>query len=150
MDMKQKYVEEIREFNRFYTILIGILDRNYLETGYSVTENRMIFEIYHNTEISASYLSEKLCLNKGYISRVINGFERKGLIERKHSEFDGRKLVLGLTQSGKSEAERLFAITNSKILELIEPLSIDACSSLCEAMQYIMEEFSRKDSKERQ
>ncbi len=150
MNKKQQYVEEIREFNRFYTMLIGILDRNYLETGYSVTENRIMFEIYHNTEISASYLSEKLRLNKGYISRVINGFEKKGIIERSQSDVDGRKLVMKLTANGEKEAERLFEITNRKILDLIEPLSTDTCNSLCEAMKYITETLNREAKEQQQ
>ena len=34
MQEKLDAIEQIRKFNRFYTPLIGILDRNYLDSGY--------------------------------------------------------------------------------------------------------------------
>lgn len=77
MQEKLDAIEQIRKFNRFYTPLIGILDRNYLDSGYSVTENRILFELYENERLSAKYLCNLLLLDKGYISRVISGFEEK-------------------------------------------------------------------------
>lgn len=140
----QEVVEKIREFNRFYTTLIGILNRNYLETGYSVTENRIMFELYQGREIGANDLTDTLQLDKGYISRIIGGFERKELITRKTSEQDGRKRIIQLTAKGRAEAERLIDITNEKILELIQPLDRETCVSLCQAMHYITESLTGK------
>ncbi len=141
---KQKIIEQIREFNRFYTALIGLLDRDYLATGYSITENRILYEVYQNKEISANYLTDKLGLDKGYISRIISGFEKKNLIERTPSDKDGRKLMIKLTDKGKIETERLIVVTNEKIAELIEPLDSNACNDLCRAMDYITDKLSKE------
>lgn len=64
MQEKLDAIEQIRKFNRFYTPLIGILDRNYLDSGYSVTENRILFELYENERLSAKYLCNLLLLQQ--------------------------------------------------------------------------------------
>ncbi len=139
---KEEAISQIREFNRFYTVLLGFLNKNYLESGYSVTETRILFEIYRNEYITANYLIELLVLDKSYMSRLIRGFEQKGLIVRETASDDARKRVIQLTKKGREEIERLISITNTKIFELIAPLDTKKCAEVCEAMQVIMEHFA--------
>lgn len=141
METKERTVNQIREFNRFYTVLQGFLNRNYLNSGYSVTETRILFEIKQNEQISAYRLIEMLHMDKSYISRLIRDFEKKGLITRHPSSEDGRALIIQLTEKGQKEVERLIYITNQKIQELIEPLSTENCNNLCAAMETIIESF---------
>lgn len=146
MAEKEKTVNRIREFNRFYTVLLGFLNRNYLDSGYSVTETRILFEIRQNGQISASRLIEMLHLDKSYISRLIRNFEQKEIVIRKTCPDDGRALTIQLTPKGQKEADRLISITNQMIYELIEPLSSEACGSLCGAMETIIGCFGESDS----
>ena len=134
MQEKLDAIEQIRKFNRFYTPLIGILDRNYLDSGYSVTENRILFELYENERLSAKYLCNLLLLDKGYISRVISGFEKKNMITRKASSTDGRSQDISLTEYGIDEAKRVIEITYNKIFEMIENLNKEDCDAVCNAM----------------
>ncbi len=142
MNDKMDTIEQIRKFNRFYTPLIGILDRNYLDSGYSVTENRILFELFAHEKLSAKYLCELLLLDKGYISRVITGFEKKKMIEKNKSETDGRSQDISLTAYGREEAHRVIGITNQKIFELVKTLSDDDCKQICNAMRCIEEKLS--------
>ncbi len=135
-------IEQIRHFNRFYTPLIGILDRNYLDSGYSVTENRILFELYEHKQLSAKYLCDLLSLDKGYISRVIAGFEKKNIVVKKASETDGRSQDISLTPYGRKEAKRAIGITNTRIGELIEHLSEEDCRAVITAMQCIEEKLT--------
>lgn len=142
MEERTAVVDQIRAFNRFYTVLQGFLDRNYLDSGYSVTETRILFELKQSPQSSASRLIETLHLDKGYISRLIRSLEQKDLLERQVSAGDGRALLIRLTPEGERETDRLIEITNRKIGQLIQPLSAEDCNSLCAAMQTIMEQFS--------
>lgn len=141
MENTQETIRRIREFNRFYTVLLGFLNRNYLDSGYSVTETRLLFEILQNRQISANRLIDLLGLDKGYVSRLIRGFEQNGLILRSPCPGDRRALDIRLTPKGQAEAERLIGITNERIGALIEPLSSAERLGVCRAMGTIINSF---------
>lgn len=135
---KRAAIDQIREFNRFYTVLLGLLDRNYLNSGFSVTETRLLFELGQERPVSANRLAGLLGLDKSYISRLIRGFEQKGLVARQVSQEDRRSFLLCLTPRGRAERERLIAITDQRISELIGPLNGADCAEICQAMQTII------------
>lgn len=91
--------------------------------------------------MSANQLIEMLHLDKSYISRLIRNFEQKGIITRYTSSDDRRALIIQLISKGQAEVNRLIAITNEKIDELIEPLDSETCEHLCEAMGTIINIF---------
>lgn len=142
MEEKKDIIYQIREFNRFYTVLLGFLNRNYLDSGYSVTETRILFELKQNPQISANQLIEMLHLDKSYVSRLIRNFEQKEMVTRHTSSKDGRALIIQLTPKGIRETDRLIGITNDQIYELIETLSAETCNDLCEAMRTIIDAFN--------
>lgn len=146
MENKKEAINQIREFNRFYTVLLGFLNRNYLDSGYSVTETRILFELKQNGQTSANRLIEMLHLDKSYVSRLIRNFEQRGIIARHTSLDDRRALIIQLTSKGQVEVDRLIDITNNKIYELIEALSSESCDRLCNAMETIIEVFHDKQS----
>src|SRR6266487_6521820 len=65
----------VREFNRFYTGVIGLLRGRYLRTPYSLTEARVIFEIAQRSHgpgrdgagTDAAELRRTLDLDAGYL-----------------------------------------------------------------------------------
>lgn len=142
MNEKQDTVRQIRDFNRFYTVLLGFLNRNYLDSGYSVTETRILFELKQNKQISANHLIDMLHLDKSYISRLIRGFEQKGFITRTAAPDDKRTLIIRLTSEGLKETERLIEITNQEIYKLVEPFPSETCEELCNSMKNIIHIFS--------
>lgn len=139
MEDHRETIEKIREFNRFYTVLLGFLDRNYLDSEYSVTETRILFELKQNHQMSANRLIGMLRLDKSYISRLIRNFERRGLVTRDPSPDDGRALLIQLTPKGLTETDRLIDMTDRQISKLIGTLPTEGRRSLCEAMETIME-----------
>lgn len=141
MEDKERVITQIREFNRFYTVLLEFLNRNYLDSGYSITETRILFELKQNCQMSANRLIEMLHLDKSYISRLIRNFEQKGLLTRHTSSDDRRALLIRLTPKGQRETDRLIEMTNQKISALIEPLSAESCGRLCAAMETIIASF---------
>jgi DNA-binding MarR family transcriptional regulator/GNAT superfamily N-acetyltransferase len=94
-------IAAVRRFNRFYTRQIGVLRKTYLDSSYSLGEMRVLYEIAHGDQPTASDITRALDLDAGYLSRVLRHFEKRGLITRKTSEKDARQSHLALTARGR-------------------------------------------------
>lgn len=125
---------EIRHFNRFYTVTMGLLDSSYFDTEYSLAEIRILFEIHLRKICIQNDIVKDLHIDKGYLSRIIKNFCKNGLIEKQKSDRDKRKICLVLTEKGNQETERLIELTNLQIKTKISKLSSEQCTDLCNAM----------------
>lgn len=90
---KAAQIEAVRRFNRFYTRQIGVLEEGHLQTPYSLTEARIIYEMAHREQTTAAELATELKLDAGYLSRILREFGKQGLIDKQPSETDGRQTV---------------------------------------------------------
>jgi len=79
--MKSQFIKEIRAFNRFYTNIIGLLDKHILNSNYSLPEVRIMFELYHNAGLTASDITSLIDIDKGYLSRILKDFQKNKLIK---------------------------------------------------------------------
>src|SRR5215210_4127501 len=113
-DMDRR-VGAVRRFNRFYTEQIGVLQEGYLESPFSLTEVRVLYELAHREKTTASELGKELGLDAGYLSRILRGFKKRGLIDKKPSEVDGRQSLLWLTEQGREAFAPLNARSNDEI-----------------------------------
>src|SRR4029077_1832144 len=95
-------VAAVRAFNRFYTNTIGLLRGKYLDTPYSLTEARILFELAQCEASEVTDLRRIVDIDAGYLSRILSRFEADGLISRQRSATDGRRQVIRLTDSGRS------------------------------------------------
>lgn len=147
MDNKRETICRIREFNRFYIALLGILNRNYLNSSYSLTEARVLFELNDNDGCNANYLTDKLSLDKSYLSRIIKKFGAEGLLSRQTCQTDARAFNIRLTEKGKKITEKLIEESNIQIGSLLTTLTLDECHNICQAMDLITEFLSKKEEK---
>ncbi len=97
--VNKSHVKAVRAFNRFYTQRIGVLKR-YLDTDFTLTEVRVLYELAHRPPLTARELVHDLELDAGYLSRILRRFEDKGWIAREAAEHDGRQQWLRLTEPG--------------------------------------------------
>src|SRR6201997_3348598 len=101
-------VASVRRFSRFYTRKIGVLHEGLLGSPLSLTEGRVLYELAQREPTTASEIATELALDSGYLSRILASFERRGLIERRPSEADGRHIIVALADRGRE----LFAAVN--------------------------------------
>lgn len=142
--MKEDYIAQIRSFNRFYTMVIGILDKNYLNTEFSLTESRIMYELNTHPEgMTARDFIELLQLDKGYLSRILQQFEKKKLIEKKNVAHDKRSYLLYLSQTGKQAFSQLNENSQLQTEELLSPLKEKQMIKLIEHMNGIRQILSQ-------
>lgn len=134
-------VEIVRGFNRFYTRKIGVLQEGWLESPFSLTEVRVLYELAHRASPSAAELAQDLGLDPGYLSRMLSRFERRGLIERTPSAQDGRRSLLSLTGQGRATFAPLDARAREEIERMLGELAPAHRSRLVTAMQSIEQVF---------
>src|SRR5258706_16236191 len=103
-------ISAVRYFNRFFTRQIGVLREGLLHSPYTLTEARILFEIAHRDQVTASVLCRELGLDAGYLSRILTNLEQQGLIEKVRSTSDGAQRFLCLT----SEGEKAFALLDQR------------------------------------
>jgi DNA-binding MarR family transcriptional regulator/GNAT superfamily N-acetyltransferase len=96
----ERRVARVRRFNRFYTERIRVLDESFLGSPYNLTQARVLYELASRGRTTATDIAKELELDKGYLSRMLAGMRRKGLVARGVSSKDGRKNVLWLTKKG--------------------------------------------------
>lgn len=130
-------IKKIRRFNRFYTDLLGLLNMHILQSNYSLTEVRILFEIDHMESCTANMLMDRLNIDRGYMSRILKEFESKGLIRKKNSSIDGRKFFLYLTSEGKDVLSALQDKSDKQIQKLISHLTESEQEKLVKSMEYI-------------
>jgi DNA-binding MarR family transcriptional regulator/GNAT superfamily N-acetyltransferase len=132
-------VGAVRRFNRFWTRRIGVLREGYLESPFSLTEVRVLYELARSEETTASELGKELGLDAGYLSRILRGFEGRGLISKKLSETDGRRSLLRLTEEGQEAFAPLDARSREDVGAMLGALSAAEQDRLVGAMRTIEE-----------
>ncbi|CAM5780630.1 bifunctional helix-turn-helix transcriptional regulator/GNAT family N-acetyltransferase [Rhizobacter fulvus] len=99
--MPDARIDTIRRFNRFYTRRIGVLHEGLLDSSFTLTESRLLWELAHRDDLTATELSRTLELDPGYLSRLLTAFKTRGLIRSTRSTDDGRQQHLSLTPAGR-------------------------------------------------
>lgn len=136
-DQLGERTEIVRRFNRFYTRQIGVLHEHLLDSAFSLTEVRILYELAHREHLTSADLCRELGLNAGYLSRVIAGFEKQGLIAKTRSPTDARAAQLQLTDQGQRTLAPLVEASRHEVAAMLERLPPTAQQELVAAMEQI-------------
>jgi DNA-binding MarR family transcriptional regulator/ribosomal protein S18 acetylase RimI-like enzyme len=144
-------VAAIRRFNRLYTRLVGALDEGgYLDSPYTLTEGRVLFELAHRDAPTATTLASALGLDAGYVSRLLQRLQRRRLVKRTRSSHDGRESHIALTAAGRTALHKLDRDADALVEELLATLDdagqrrlIDAIGTIGDLLGASRHESSR-------
>ena len=129
--------DSVRRFNRFYTRQIGVLHEHLLDSPFSLTEVRILYELAHRNDLTSADLCRELGLNAGYLSRVISGFGKQGLIAKTRSPTDARATRLQLTDAGQRTLAPLVDASRRDVAAMLARLPPTAQQDLVAAMEQI-------------
>ena len=130
-------VREMRSFTRFYTAEVGALDEGLVDTEHSLPEARVIWEIAQHAAVEVVCLRRDLGLDSGYLSRILQGLDAQGLVERDRSPEDARKQVVRLTSAGEAAYAALDGRTAERTRRRLARLPVADQIRLVEAMATI-------------
>jgi DNA-binding MarR family transcriptional regulator/GNAT superfamily N-acetyltransferase len=130
-------VEFVRSFNRFYTRQLGLLEQGMLGSDLSLTELRVLYELFHSSGATAAGIGRDLGLDAGYLSRLLRKFERRRYVKRVRSAADGRERKLTLTAFGTAAFRPLEQAARDQIAVMLESLSAHQRDELVGAMQTV-------------
>lgn len=130
-------IAAVRQFSRFYTRSIGALQEGLLQSRFSLTEARVLYELAQQSAVTATELGRRLALDAGYLSRILQRFEHDGLIARAPLETDRRQSLISLSRAGRESFAPLDERSRQEVATLLGVLPDAAQADLVAAMARI-------------
>ncbi len=127
-------IAAVRAFTRFYTRQLGLLGKELHDSGFSLTQARVLYELAHASGLAPGELSRQLGLDAGYMSRLVGALQRRGLVRKTGASDDRRRSELALTRAGRAAFATLDRASQDTAAQALEPLSAADRSRLVDAM----------------
>ena len=128
-------IDTVRRFNRFYTRRIGALQAHYLGSPFPLPQARLLYELGHRGECTASALGAELDLDLGYLSRLLQGLKRLKLVAGERAQHDARHVRLTLTPKGRRAFAVLDEASRRATGEMLAPLPAPRREELVRALE---------------
>ncbi|MBK5445053.1 MULTISPECIES: MarR family winged helix-turn-helix transcriptional regulator [Peribacillus] len=141
MKINNNTIADIRQFNRFYTNILGVLDKHIFDTGYSLTEARVVLEIGMMEQCIANNLVDKLEIDRSYMSRIINKLSKDGLVIKENSTLDNRTSLIRLTPKGMTLFNQLNERSDEQLVRLFQGLSQNEIKEIHASMMFIQKKL---------
>jgi DNA-binding MarR family transcriptional regulator/GNAT superfamily N-acetyltransferase len=141
-------VAGVRDFNRFYTRVIGLLQEGLLRSPYTLTEVRVMFELSQRDSTEVADLRRTLDLDAGYLSRMLAQLDADGLVTRQRSASDARRQTAALTERGRAAFADLDQRSSDQIRDLLSRLTETDRQRLAGAMAAIKEVLDPEPSRQ--
>jgi DNA-binding MarR family transcriptional regulator/predicted GNAT family acetyltransferase len=127
-------IARVRRFTRFYTARLGVLQEGLLDSSFSLTEARLLYELAHRNRPTAAEIARDLSLDQAYLSRLLKRFEQRGLVLRERSAADARQAHLSLTEAGRAAFAPLDERSRDQVATLLSRLGAPDRQSLVKAL----------------
>jgi DNA-binding MarR family transcriptional regulator/N-acetylglutamate synthase-like GNAT family acetyltransferase len=127
-------IETVRRFNRVYTREIGVLNREFLDSPYSLAEVRLLYELNYHAPATATAMRQELGLDAGYLSRILRRFGGQGLLTKERVAADARQTRLALSEKGRRTFKAIESRQRKNVAAMLEKLSPGDQRRLIESM----------------
>ena len=144
-----KQIGAVRRFNRFYTRHIGLLHDRLLESRFSLTEARVLYELNQRDGRTASDVASALEIDHGYLSRILRRFADEGLISKVRAKADGRQTLLSLTSKGRKAFAPIDRRSHVQVEEMLDKIAAAERSRVVAAMADIQSIVGERQRGER-
>src|SRR5262245_28427865 len=131
----QERIAAVRRFNRFYTQRIGVLQGAWLDSPFSLTEARVLYELKQRSGTTATEIARELGLDAGYLSRILRRFQKLRLIRKELSSADARQSFLTLTEHGRKAFAPLETRSNRDVAAMLAKLPAAQQDDLVDALR---------------
>jgi len=145
------------DLERFLTYRLHVLNkitdrdtnRAYLaECGIPLGEARCLAAIGRYAPLSVKDLARAANLNKGQASRSAQALVDRGLVEKTHSESDGRGVVLAPTPAGVAQYQRIIDLIARRNDEIFSCLDADEQQALGGLLDRLIERLRAAEGNE--
>ncbi len=116
-------VAAVRRFSRFYSRRLGMLQDAFLQTAFSLAEARVLYELAHRDQPTATAVADALGIDRGYLSRILRSFGERGLVAKTSSRRDGRQSLLALTARGRKSFAAINQRSQKDVAAMLEKIS---------------------------
>lgn len=137
MAARARRIAAVRRFNRFYTRQIGLLEEHFSGGPFSLAAGRVLYEIAHHPETTATTVVDALGIDSGYLSRILTDLMRRGFVRRRRSDTDARRSHLNLTARGRAAFTQLNATSQRAMGRLLARVPASGQDGLIGAMRTI-------------
>lgn len=127
-------IDRIRAFNRFYTARLGVMDKAFMGSRHSLGDIRIIFELGQVDGLTARDISALISIDEGQLSRNLAALQKQGLVARRRSTSDARRVLLSLTQEGRTLLKRYVKEARSAVREMTAGMNPSQLSKMADAM----------------
>jgi DNA-binding MarR family transcriptional regulator/GNAT superfamily N-acetyltransferase len=124
------HVNALRSFGRSYTKQAGLLDETPYDPSLTLMESRIVFELAQGTPLRAKDLCDRFALDKGYVSRVLAGLRKRGILDHARGTNDARERILSLTSAGKRAFAKIDRVSKLRMEKLLAPLGTAGAGEL--------------------
>ena len=115
--------------------------RIYGAVDLSVPQFRALLFIKRHIGSSLGSVAENLGLTAPSMSKLIEGLNRRGLVERKGSSLDRRKVTIGITTSGDELLDRALDGTEKSLSAAMTTLTTEELRTVRAAMEALKRVF---------
>lgn len=137
--MNEQKIAKIRAFNRFYTGIIGLLDKYLLDSSFTLPEVRVMYEIDARGKISSKEIIQNMGIDKGYLSRILIKLQKQGIIQRTSSKEDARIQLIQLTPKGAKAYAELDQASQNQIAQILGKLPVSEQDKLVKHFEAVQE-----------
>ena len=109
--------------------------------GLSIAEAELLVSLYQapGGALRMHHISEALVTNRVAVTRLVDGLEAKGLVERQRPASDRRAVNAVITTAGRAEIERAAPLMDAEIgRELGDAISGEEAAGLCAGLVKIL------------
>lgn len=139
-------VMQIRSELRYLVRELGLLDKNCLNSGLSLTQVHLLTYLRKNGPTPFSELSIQLSVEKASLSRTLNSLVEKLYIETSPSATDKRQKLFSLRQEGLQRLEEADDSANHELSQLLNLMNPEDTQNVIDGLRALRLSAFRKNA----